>query len=185
MKCECVVYLFFFFFYCEWIQNGGRYSRREQSVWAVWQGGLFWSLFSCSHNPPTQTPSGRKKSSVLEKHICLKLDSQTGGYWTLKFLLKQCICSSASMPFTIGMSSAQVNSCNCSTNNKSTMNVTQMLLLLKSYTVLMMNRFQWPYCTALYKCSSSFRDGWWAELISKQQDGFRVYVMLHPLCQAR
>lgn len=60
-----------------------------------------------------------------------------------------------------------------------------MLLLLKSYPVLIVNRFPWAYCTALYKCSSSYSDGWWAELISKRQDGSRVYVMLHPLCQAR
>lgn len=51
-----VGFIYLFIFYCKWIINSGRYTVREQSVWAVWQGGLFWSLFSCSHNPPTQTP---------------------------------------------------------------------------------------------------------------------------------
>ena len=44
---------------------------------------------------------------------------------------------------------------------------------------------RWLTVLVLYKCSSSYSNGWWAELISKRQDGSRVYVMLHPLCQAR
>lgn len=36
-----------------------------------------------------------------------------------------------------------------------------------------------------YKCSFSYSDGWQTELISKRQEGSRVYVMLHSVCQAR
>lgn len=53
-------------------------------------------------------------------------------------------------------------------------------------TVLIMKRFPLVYCIiALYMQLFVYSNGWWAELISKRQDGSRVYVMLHPLCQAR
>lgn len=43
----------------------------------------------------------------------------------------------------------------------------------------------WLAALELHKCSPSYSNGWWAELISERQDGSWVYVMLHPLCQAR
>lgn len=61
-----------------------------------------------------------------------------------------------------------------------------MLLLVKSSRFLDHEQIpKWLTVWRCYKSSSSYSDGWWAELITKRQDGSRVYVMLHPLCQAR
>lgn len=81
---------------------------RRNSVWVVWQGGRFWSLFSCSHNPPTQTPleggrapcrrntvwslTAKERQRGVEKGIVIG---------ALKFYLKCCIYCTATMPFTM------------------------------------------------------------------------------------
>lgn len=118
--CVCPFFDFFFFFFnCKWILNSGGYSVREQSVWVVWQGGVFWSLFSCSHNPPTQPPLEGGRALCWGNTAVWSLTSKErqhsakrGGIGKTKLHIKWCIYySGAWMSFIIkGKSSTQINS---------------------------------------------------------------------------